>query len=276
MYSICTLANKNALHDLKVFLFTLNYWNKEEKPNLYVYCDSTIETFLKTQTYYKGKIFIKNALEAYTNYDRKMMEALPGKEFPTLFGDFVCEKMNLMNWVFETEQSMLFCDADICFLGKLPVIDTTKKLILSRHMIREYDEKRFGIYNAGFLFVGDKTIPDKWKIYTKSSSFFEQKSMEDLALEFKDSLDEFPVQNNFGWWRLFQGKESVETLKSKWSLRIGTMESSNIHVEGKPLLSIHTHFRTNDYVTNEFNKFVLNYLSKFSKMKLFVNFLKTF
>ena len=276
MYAVGTLANKNAFYDLNVFLFTLQLWN-DELPNVYIYCDSFIENYLLTKNVYKGKLFIKNALDSYTSYDRLKMENLQGKEFPTLFGDFVCEKMNLLNWMFETEKSVLFCDADICFLGSLPQVDETKKLILSRHMIRENDEKRFGIYNAGFLYMSDSSIPNKWKNYTYTSKFFEQLSMEDLANEFIDSLDEFPVQNNYGWWRLFQGKESVTTLQSRWKIK-RSENSCGISVEDKPLLSVHTHWKTNDTTTEMFNRFIMNYLEKVQafvpKTKRCVLFLK--
>ena len=275
MYSIGTLANKNAFHDLKVFLFTLQLWN-DILPNVYIYCDSFIKNALENENLYKGKLFIKNGLDAYTNFDRIKMEQLPGKEFPSLFGDFVCEKMNLLNWIFETENEILFCDADICFLGPLPVLNSSKKLILSRHMIREDDEKRYGIYNAGFLYLNDKTVPNKWKTYTKSSSFFEQKSMEDLAFEYSDSFDEFSIQNNYGWWRLFQGEESLPELQKQWSIKRDTT-CSGIYVLQKPLLSIHTHWKTNDYITKAYNMYILNYLEKLqsnNRTKKLVSFLK--
>ena len=63
MYSVATLANYKALEDLKVFLFTLQLWNESTLPTLYIYCDTLITTFLETQTYYKGKIYIKNVLD---------------------------------------------------------------------------------------------------------------------------------------------------------------------------------------------------------------------
>ena len=276
MYAIGTLANKNALYDLKVLLFTLQLWNKE-LPKVYLYCDSFIEEYLTKNKLYSGELYLKKGLETYTNYDRLKMENLPGIEFSTLFGDFVCEKMNLLNWIFETEKSVLFCDADICFLGPLPQVDETKKLVLSRHMIRNIDEKRYGIYNAGFLYMSDSSIPNKWKNYTYRSKFFEQLSMEDLANEFRDSLDEFSVQNNYGWWRLFQGEESVSTLQSRWGIK-RTGETSGVSVEDKPLLSIHTHWKTSDQITSLFNQFILSYLEKLKsstpKIKKFVLFLK--
>jgi len=264
MYCIATLANKNALYDLKIFLFSLQLWNENNYPDVYIYCDLYVENFLKDNKLYKGNIFTKSGLEKYSNYDRAAMEKLQGTEFPTLFGDFVCEKMNLMNWIFETNESLLFCDADICFLGPLPEFDVSKKLILSRHEIRKRDSDKYGIYNAGFLYVNDKTIPNSWKFYTKHSTFFEQKSMENLAEEFEDSLDFFPIQNNYGWWRLLQGIESIETLKSKWTIQ-KTDSHSGILVSGLPLLSIHTHMKTNDAATEYFNKFVKNFLEKSNK-----------
>ena len=136
---------------------------------------------------YKGKLFLKKALDSYTNYNRVQMESMKGKEFNTLFGDFVCEKMNLLNWVFtEGEKGILFCDADICFLGSLPIINTDKQLILSKHEIREKDEIKYGIYNAGFIFINDVTIPDVWKEFSKKSKFFEQISLEDLTDIYSD------------------------------------------------------------------------------------------
>jgi len=264
MYAIGTLANKNALHDLKVFLFTLQLWNENALPNLYIYCDSYIESFLEDQTVYKGQIFIKNGLEPYTNYDRAIMERLPGKEFKSLFGDFVCEKMNLLNWIFTLEKDVLFCDADICFLAPLPIIHTDKQLVLSRHEIREQDEERFGIYNAGFIYMKDPTIPNMWKDYSKKSRFFEQLSLENLTDIY--SFETFPIQNNYGWWRLLQGKESIDTLKSKWSIKRDPF-SSGIYVEGKPLLSIHTHWKTNDNATVLFNNFVKAFLEKLKSVE---------
>ena len=114
MYVLATLANKNALKDLKVFFFTLELWN-DTLPSVYIYCDTNIEEYLKTIPY-KGNLIYKNVLDSYDGLNRSQMEKLPGKEHSTLFGDFVVEKTHLMDWVFTYEKSVLFCDADICFM----------------------------------------------------------------------------------------------------------------------------------------------------------------
>ena len=99
----------------------------------------------------------------------------------------------------------------------------------------------------------DSSIPDKWKEFSKKSNFFEQLSLEDLTEIY--SFETFSIQNNYGWWRLLQGKESEEVLKKKWSIK-RTTNSSGIAVEGEPLLSVHTHWKTDDLATKYFNKFI--------------------
>jgi hypothetical protein len=182
--------------------------------------------------------------------------------------------MSLLNWVFTQEKEVLFCDADICFLGSLPTINTDKQLVLSKHEIRSSDEERFGIYNAGFLYLKDSSIPEKWKEFSKKSNFFEQLSLEDLTEVY--TFEIFSIQNNYGWWRLLQGKESEEVLKKKWSIK-RTANSSGVAVEGEPLLSVHTHWKTDDNATKYFNKFVKEYLQKLAsveKTSAFLNYLK--
>lgn len=258
-YALATLANKNALNDLKVFFFSLELWN-DTLPNIYVFCDSDVEEYLKTNPY-KGKLVYKNVLNQYNGLNREKMELLPGKKFKTLFHDFVVEKTHLMDWVFETEEAVLFCDADICFMGPLLPIHTDYKLGVSRHNIRIYDEQKYGIYNAGYLYAADKTIPEIWRELSKTSHFFEQACIEDLVKEFCDSYFVFPNTVNYGWWRLLQGRESIETLKTKWTIK-REPNTCGILVEGVPLSSIHTHWDTTDKATNNFNTYILEFLEK--------------
>ena len=274
MYPLATLANKNALNDLKVFFFSLQLWN-DTLPNIYIFCDSETEEYLKTNPY-KGKLVYKNILNQYNGLNREKMELLPGKKFKTLFHDFVVEKTHLMDWVFETEESVLFCDADICFMAPLQTINTDYKLGVSRHNIRIYDEQKYGMYNAGYLYAADKTIPEIWRELSKTSHFFEQACIEDLVKEFSDSYFVFPNTVNYGWWRLLQGRESIETLKTKWTIK-REANTCGILIEGSPLLSIHTHWDTKDKATTYFNTFILEHLEKLksvNKTKRLFNFLR--
>ena len=161
-------------------------------------------------------------------------------------------------------------------MAPLQTINTDYKLGVSRHNIRTYDEQQYGMYNAGFLYASDKTIPSLWREVSKTSHFFEQACIEDLVKEFCESYFVFPNTINYGWWRLLQGKESIQILKSKWSIK-REQNCSGICIEGEPLLSIHTHFKTNDMSTILFNDFVKGFLEKLKsveKTKKLLQFLK--
>ena len=99
-------------------------------------------------------------------------------------------------------------------------------------------------------------ITTKWKEYSKKSRFFEQAAIEDLMKEFKSF--EFPIQNNFGWWRLFQCDEPQARMKKFTICSV----SGNIYFDDKPLRSIHTHL-TEDTDVNMpmFNNIIMQLLN---------------
>jgi len=249
MYNLATLANTNSLHDLIILLNTLQLFNSV-LPDIYLYCDTYIGII---NLNYKGNLYKKIALDEYDGLSRIQMEKTKGKIFETQWEDFMCEKMNLLEWAHESCDRVLLCDSDICFIGPLPSIPEWCELGLSRHDIRVIDEKRFGIYNGGFVFSGNKMVPILWRKATYTSRYFEQAALEDLIKEFNNYY--FPIQNNYGWWRLLQGKESIEILKKHWSIK-----DNIIHIQGNPLLSIHTHWKTDDKTIQYFNNFILEFI----------------
>lgn len=274
--AVATLANEHAVEDLKLLLFTLELWNPVP-PAVYIYTDS--ETAGKIEAIgYKGQKFVKqDALNLYTGLNRDQMEASKGIKFTSLFADFCAEKTRLMGWALAEEQKagrsgVFFCDADICHLGPLPPIKDTNLLGLSSHMIRERDAYRFGIYNAGFLYIRNIEITEKWLELCTTSKYFEQGCLEDLCVWCRqtygnDSFLSFPKQVNYGWWRLWQGDLSSDELQAEW--RIGRKEGyCGLVINGEPLQSIHTHwYQRNDLPTFKFNQWVLSQLQKLTSVK---------
>lgn len=270
MYAIATLANKKAFKDIKLFLYTLELWN-ENVPTVYIICDS----FIKENIKYKGKLVCITGLDKYTNYQRSQMERLPGSSTRTLWEDFMCEKMNLLNIVHETENRVLFCDADICFMGPLPEVPENTDVGLSKHDIHIFDENRYGTYNGGFVFSGNPTIPIQWKEATKTSRYYEQAALETLVKN--NNVYFFPTTCNYGWWRLLQGSQSKTDLENQWKL-FRNDKNCGIYINDKPLESIHTHFETNDVFIGYFNSFVMNTLNKLlsiKKTKHLLNFINS-
>ena len=277
---ICTLATESCLKDLQVFLFTLELYNKTI-PVVYILCDNFIEREIKQM----GKHYIKSypLLEKYGLIERRRMEGEPGSNYKTKWEDFMMEKTTIMDMAFNDNKSIFFCDCDICFMGPMPTInDTNATLSLSKHYIRPIDQMRYGIFNAGFLWTNDPTIPEKWREAAKTSRYYDQAALEDL--EKVSSTYNFPKQINYGWWRMFQGTEPFAKLQSEWTISRSDPDYSGIKVNGQQLLSIHTHWHeTRDIVTIMFNKFVLSKLKILEKgghknaelfMKFLVNDLK--
>ena len=276
--AICTLANEFAINDLQLLLFTLELWNSTP-PDVYLYCDSKVSTWISKKQRYKGKLITKEALNRYTGLTRTDMESRPGKTFQTLFGDFTAEKPLLFQWAFSqmtsTEKGLLFCDADICFLASLPEIPKGATLALSPHMIRKRDTDKYGIYNAGFLWMESPETAKVWFELCKTSRFFEQGCLEDLKT-LSQSTYEFPIQVNYGWWRMFQSDTSVEERKKEFSVHRQGNLHSGILVQEKPLNSVHTHFfGTNDMSTLDFNSYMMRWFMVLKTSQRNVNLLFT-
>jgi hypothetical protein len=270
--ALCTLANEFAIQDLQLFFSTLELWNTQ-LPDIYIYCDRKVTLWLNEKTRYKGNLITNEALNRYTGLSRRAMEQQPGETFATLFGDFTAEKPKLFQWVLSHKGGALFCDTDICFLGPLPEIPVGTELAVSSHMIRKRDTDKYGIYNAGFLFIRSANTAELWYNLCKTSRFFEQGCLEDLMMLVQETY-EFPIQVNYGWWRLFQSEEDVETRKKEFGVLRQGNSHSGITVQGKPLTSIHTHFfGTNDMSTLDFNAYMIKWFQVLKTSQKNVNLL---
>jgi hypothetical protein len=272
--NICTIANESAVLDLKVFLFTLQLWNKE-LPNIYLYCTEDVKA-LQIDREYKGKFYYNTSLEPYAKKTRQQMEATPStKGLSNQFHDFTMEKCSLLRWAFsvmskeDLEYGAVFCDADICWLGPMPQLDYNRLLGLSAHEIHEEYEKRYGIYNAGFMWFHHLKTVERWEEACTTSRFFEQAALEDLVEGANPAtIQQFPTQVNYGWWRLFQGQHSSKDLILDWSIKRDPQEAhSGILVKGQPLICVHTHWKTTDGMTNAFNGFIVEKLQILLRQK---------
>lgn len=265
--ALATLANEHALKDLEFFFFSLALWNLNP-PTVYLYCTKTVVDKL-CKFKYPGKIHVELGLESYKGLNRQQMEkAESRRRLPNLFYDFTMEKCKLMDWALkslshdEQNRGILFCDADILWLGPLPKIPQGKILGLSQHMILHKDELRYGTYNAGFLWMNAIELPPLWEEMSKTSRFFEQAALEDLAEHIDPlALYHFGLEFNYGWWRMYQSSSTWQRKQSEWAFKRSLSgEYSGITVNGIPLMCIHTHIQTKDTITQDFNRFFLSKL----------------
>jgi hypothetical protein len=276
--AIATLANENSLLDLKLLLKSLEIWNKDAPP-VYLFCTTNMLPHLKK--IYKGKLYTKCVLDSYSQKTRLEMEhAESRKGLPNLFYDFTMEKCELMKWALtetNTKDGVLFCDADILWLAPIPEISSEKVLGLSRHFIRPADEEKFGRYNAGFLWTNSLKVIETWKEACLTSHFFEQAALEDVEKSLDPALvEQFGEHVNYGWWRMYQNLNTYTEQQSFWSIKRDNKEThSGILVKGNPLLCIHTHFKTTDRITQEFNSWVFSRLNMLKAQRKVKNLLHT-
>jgi hypothetical protein len=277
---IATLATGGALADLRNLLFSLALFNPKP-PKVYLYCDSDTERSLPSLKYPGRIIANTSAMARYSGLNRQQMERLPGQRFPSLWFDFMAEKISLLKWAFaeegegaaaaEASTGILFCDADICFFAPLPSIPVGAHVALSPHDIRAADEARYGRYNGGFVWLSHSRYADIWLTACDAGQrFYEQSALEDVAAAAANTtgnpwaLYEFPRTQNYGWWRMWQGEKPPAALQAEFSMnRRRQPEAAGILVAGEPLGSVHTHFtERRDAATVEFNRWLLEWLKR--------------
>jgi hypothetical protein len=260
--ALALVANSHALADLDLFLYSLQLWNPNPPP-IVLFCTAKVQDWIPGK--YKGGVTSFPVLEHYEGLTRAQMEKMPSKKGrPNLFYDFTEEKCALMTQALsllpekDKPRGVLFCDADLLWLAPLPQIPSGNSLALSRHMIHDRDEAKYGRYNAGLLWTNDPAVITAWQNACTTSRFFEQAALEELEV-FEPVL--FPEQINYGWWRMFQSPEGHEAQQKAWSIkRDAAQKDSGIQVDGQPLVCIHTHWVTTDHVTQLFNKWVASKL----------------
>ena len=248
MATIATIATgPQAVEDLRILLGSLQLF-VDPLPTLHIATDD--ETFPKlSELPYKGTRQFYTLMNKYQGMRRKEMEA------KGLFHAFTAEKLRIIDLAFtESKTGVWFFDADICFLGPLPTLPPTATVALSPHYIRKSDTDLYGVYNAGFLWLKDPSWLAIWKTALPTSRFFEQAALEEVANAAKEGLYRFPLQDNFGWWRMFQSP--TPPLRQMELFGINRTIGAGITFEGLPLGSIHTHFTERVGATEEFNLFI--------------------
>ncbi len=258
-----------TLQDYQIFLKTLGSWEKDV--HLWIFTDSETSPAIRaisSQCVEKipFTVHVRTCLDMYSGKNRQQMEACAGITYKTQWTDFMYEKAAVLEWIFAESGSSSgawFLDADIAFLGPLPAIPSGAKVALSPHYIRPGDEARFGKYNGGFTWFGDKILVDVWKTAGFKARFYEQSALEDVAVAAEAGLYEFPIQVNFGWWRMFQASETAGTIQARFSInRAGT--GIGVRYDGAPLQSIHTHFYDNSSANGAFNAWLNAYTARFN------------
>ncbi len=261
---IATIATgKQAAKELTLLVRTLEMF--EPSANVFLFTDSETTPLLPKTSILKMKIL--DTLNEYSGKTRSDMEALPGKTYPTMWHDFMIEKATAMKWIFQNEsekakqEGVWFLDADITLFAPLPCFEGNKTLVLSPHFIRPADERRYGHFNGGMVWLRNPDHLDVWRRATYSSRFFEQAALEHVWTSCSDQeRAEMPTQVNLGWWRHGQSVESPPEIEKKLGFQRAT-GCMGLKYDGGILQSVHTHWSEK----SAFNAWIRAALQKIQK-----------
>ncbi len=237
---LATVATIDCRLDLELLLHSIDKY--EPKANMYVLCDTLIQTLFADQF---PKVEFINKLDHYGKINRSELESC-GK-----WCDFMMEKATVMEHVLSkyNNEGVLFLDADQVLTSALPCNPPNMKLGLSPHHIREEDSKKYGYFNGGMMWTNDLSILKKWRVYSAKSRYFDQSSLEDLARDYPNEHFLFGPEVNMSWWKIQQAKHSIpEMIK-----RLG----KDMCYNNKNIVSVHTHFFVDSPQYNKFNNIII-------------------
>jgi hypothetical protein len=249
------MATGNCAHELIGLLLSLSIHH----PGIPVVC--LIDTATQTQIEQLSaplRVHLEAhvVLNPYSGKTRKEMEATG------IWSEFQMMKAAAIERALERYADTLFLDSDILLLGPIDCIDATKQIGVSPHYIRKRDTDLYGYFNGGIVWTRDKSVPAAWREFTRTSRYFDQASIEDLARTY--SSFQFPEQYNMSWWRLVQSEEPVDKM-----LQYFDISGSQILFKSHPLRFIHTHFlpNTTDRSLLIFNNVMISLLTRAHRYK---------
>lgn len=244
--SFCTVCTKNCVDELIGFLLSLSVHHKNEK--VYVMCDSTTKKTIKNITPYpKLDIVWLTTLNKYSDYDRNEMVKMG------IWGEFQMAKADVIEEALKIETDTLFLDSDTIILDEINDILPNRELGVSPQFIQQKNVDETGYYNGGMLWTNQKSLPYKWREFTKTSRYFDQASIEDLV-KIYDTY-EFDDNYNIQTWRFILGLEPGHIIASYFSVK-----NRKILYKNKPVKFIHTHFNSTRFKT--VNDFFIEQLKK--------------
>jgi hypothetical protein len=255
--SFCSLSTNSCWIELYGLLLSLSFHHPNS--NVYLLVDKLTKDNILKNINDKNKINLNIVwiveLDEYSNLNREQMER------KNIWTKFQLLKCDVIDYALKYESDTLFLDSDIIVFDEINDINYSKELGISPHYIRSRDTDAFGYYNGGVLWTKNKNVTNDWREYTKTSRFFEQAAIEDLAINY--NFFSFGTNYNVSWWRMFQSNVTYKVIESEFTFDI---IKNKIFYSGKPLKFIHTHFSlpydNKTTIQTYFNRFIFCLLNK--------------
>lgn len=248
--SFSTLCTSNCANELVGLLLSLSIFHSGAI--VYIICDTKTKQIIDTITPQpRLKLICHLELDKYDGMNRQQMENAK------IWSEFQMAKARIIELALKSSPDTLLLDSDIIITGTIDGIDMTKDLGVSPHFMKDEIHKKYGYYNGGMLWTKNKNVPGDWIKYTKRSRYFDQASIENLAMKYKRF--EFGENYNIQAWRFYLSPEPIQP-------NFQVVNNNSLEYKGTPLKFIHTHFHDSRFA--EFNEFVINQLQKANMYKI--------
>jgi hypothetical protein len=246
--SICT---SNCAFELVGLLLSLSVYHPNEK--MFILCDTKTKAIIDNMTPQpRLQITWFVELDKYDGMNRQIMEK------KGIWSDFQMAKSHVIKYALEHVTDTLLLDSDIMITDCINDIDMTKEIGVSPQFITQEHINRTGYYNGGMLWTKNKNIPNDWIKFTKTSRYFDQASIEDLAKKY--SYFEFGENYNLQCWRLTLSQESPQQIANHIT------STDKLYYKNKALKFVHTHFLDKRF--QQFNNLIIQHLSKVKMYKI--------
>ena len=248
--SFSTLCTSNCANELVGLLLSLSIFHSGAI--VYVICDTKTKKIIDAITP-KPRLDLKCHLELnkYDDMNRQQMERAG------VWSEFQMAKARIIEIALLTSPDTLLLDSDIIITDVIDDVDDTKDLGVSPHFMKDEIHKKYGYYNGGMLWTKNKSVPRDWIEYTKSSRYFDQASIENLAAKY--SKFEFGENYNIQAWRFYLSPKPIQP-------HFCVIDNTSIEYKNKPLKFIHTHFHDSRF--SEYNRFIIGQLQKANMFKM--------
>ena len=249
--SFCTICTNKCAFELVGLLLSLSIYHPNEI--IYILCDSKTKESIDNMSpniRLNMKWFIE--LDKYSDKTRNEME------IEGIWGDFLKNKMSVINKALENEEDTLFLDSDMVILDEINEIEKDKKVGLSPQFIAKKNVEETGYYNAGMLWTNSKEVIDYWiEITDPNNSCAEQINMKKLE---KYEYFTFGENYNLQCWRYYLSPEGSQQVEKNIT------SSDRLYYKNKPIKNVHTHFCGGRY--DKFNSIILRHLKNTRNFKI--------
>ena len=250
--SFSTVCTSNCAFELIGLLLSLSIYHRGA--NIYIIADTKTKNIIEEMTPQpKLNIIWAIELDKYDGLNRTTMEK------KNIWLDFQMSKGLIIKKALEIEKDTLLLDCDIIILDEINDIDNTKELGISPQFLPKIHCDKWGYYNGGVLWTNSKKVADDWIMYSKTSRYYDQAAIEDLAKIYK--YFEFDENYNLQAWRhIICGPEKIESYIS--------INNNKIMYKDKPLKFIHTHFKDSTF-SRDFHRFNNVLIKHINDIKLY-------